>query len=340
MNKPKKRSLVICPGRGSYTKESLGYLNSHRARMKDFIDDIDNRRQAEGLPTISELDSAASFSPALHTKGEHASPLIYSCAYTDFKSIDLNEVEILAIAGNSMGWYLTLAFGGALDLAGAYQLIGTMGSMMKNQLIGGQIIYPLVRENWQQDQEKQDLLFRLISEGNQIPGNQIYPSIYLGGYLVLGGNKGGLDFLLKNLPPVEHFPFQLINHGAFHTPLLTEISEQALTIISQDIFQKPNIPLIDGRGHIWKSYSTDVRLLYEYTLEHQVVETYDFTKSIEVGLKEYNPDQLILLGPGNSLGGAIGQILVKLKWQGITTKQDFVERQKRDPILLSMGLKL
>ena len=96
--------------------------------------------------------------------------------------------------------------------------------------------------------------------------------------------------------------------------------------------------MIDGRGQIWQPWSTEVEGLYRYTLDHQVVETYDFTKAVTVALKEFAPDKLFLLGPGNSLGGAIGQVLVANSWQGIANKADFSARQKSNPFLISLGL--
>lgn len=333
----KRRALVICPGRGSYTKETLGYLKQYGQHIGDFISDIDNRRRSIGEPTISELDSADSFKASLHTKGEHASPLIYSCAYADYTSIDPEKYKVVAVAGNSMGWYITLAVGGALDWAGSFQVINTMGSMMKNELIGGQVIYPVVDENWRRSPAREKEVLQIVKKINLRPEHQAYLSITLGGYLVFGGNKAGVTALLKELPPIENYPFQLINHAAFHTPLLEETSRKAFELLPESLFQKPQVPLIDGRGTIWPPYSTDVRKLYEYTLGHQVVAPYDFSRSVMVGLKEFCPDVVILLGPGSTLGGSLGQIMIEIDWQNLKNKSDFSDRQTRDPVLLAMG---
>ena len=166
----------------------------------------------------------------------------------------------------------------------------------------------------------------------------IYDSIYLGGYRVIGANKEGIKELLKELKKIEPYPFQLVNHGAFHTPLCNEISQKAFEVLEQDLFEKPKIPVIDGRGKIWQPYSTDLNELRNYTLDHQVVAPYDFSSSISVAIKEFAPDHLILLGPGNSLGGAIGQILIENNWLDISSKSDFISRQKQDPFLFSMGV--
>ncbi|HMN68919.1 MAG TPA: hypothetical protein PKC28_10310, partial [Bdellovibrionales bacterium] len=166
---------------------------------------------------------------------------------------------------------------------------------------------------------------------------EIFPSIYLGGSLVLGANKPGVAALLKELPPVENYPFQLINHAAFHTPLMVETAEKAFRKLSRDLFSAPGIPMIDGRGAIWQPYSTNVDDLYHYTLGHQVVEVYDFTKAITVALKEFAPDHLVLLGPGSSLGGSLGQVMIENKWKNLDSKASFAKLQAEDPFVLAMG---
>ncbi len=302
----------------------MGYLKRFRTpQFAEFLYDIDQRRKEWNEPTITELDNKEKFSPALHTRGEHASPLIYACAYGDFLAIDRDRYEIVALCGNSMGWYLALAFGGALDWGGAFQVIQTMGSMMKQEIIGAQLIYPVIDDNWQHDPRREAAVHEALTKVRASGVGEAYISIYLGGYVVLAGDKAAVDILLKALPKSGDYPFQLINHAAFHTPLLFETSRRALETIPSDLFHAPRLPLIDGRGRIWQPYASDPHELYEYTLGHQVYATYDFTASVTVALKEFMPDQLWLLGPGGSLGGALGQILVKNHWHGIENKESF-----------------
>lgn len=333
----KERVVVICPGRGTYTKETLGYLKRFRPALNDFFNILDEKRSALGAPTLTELDEAPVFKPQLHTKGEHASALIYACSYADFLSLDKNKYEVVAVTGNSMGWYIALAVAGVLDVHGAFDVINTMGSMMKDQVVGGQIIYPIINENWHRDNKRIALVEEALQEVNKNSGCEAYVSINLGGYAVIGGNQNALDILLKKLPKQENYPFQLINHAAFHTPLLKETSEKAFQILRQDLFQRPQLPLVDGRGHIWSEFATDLDEIYKYTLGHQVVQTYDFTKAVTVSLKEFCPDRLVLLGPGNTLGGAVGQLLIENHWHNINSKEGFSDRQKQDPFLISMG---
>ena len=333
----KKRAVVICPGRGTYTKETLGYLRQFGAHAKDFIADVDKRRAALGEPTITELDSAEAFKPAVHTKGEHASSLIYACSYVDFTSINRDKFDIVAITGNSMGWYLACAYGGSLDWAGGFDVVNTMGSMMKQEVIGGQVIYPVCDEHWRPSPERKRAVEKTVAKLREREGIEIYDSIYLGGYLVLGANKPGVAALLRELPPFENYPFQLINHAAFHTPLLRETSHRAFEMLPHSLFKKPEIPLIDGEGHIWQPYSTDLEALYNYTLGAQVVETYNFSHAITVALKEFAPDNLILLGPGSTLGGSVGKIMIENDWMGLKNKQAFSDLQAKAPFLLAMG---
>ncbi|MGE3681721.1 MAG: ACP S-malonyltransferase [Bdellovibrionales bacterium] len=333
----KKRIVVICPGRGSYTKETLGYLRQYGAAVRDFLDDMDRRRIQRNEPAITALDSADTFQPQMHTRGEHASALIYACAYADFKAIDRDRYEIVAMTGNSMGWYLALAFSESLDWAGGFEVVNTMGSMMKDEIIGGQVIYPISDKDWVKSPERIAAVETAVTRARGTTGVEIFASIYLGGFLVLGANKAGVAALLKELPPVENYPFQLIHHAAFHTPLLRDVSARAFRTLPLTLFRKPQIPLIDGRGGIWQPYSTSLSDLYTYTFGHQVVEPYDFTRAVSVALKEFAPDHLVLLGPGSSLGGAIGQILIENRWKNLSSKSDFMQVQVESPLLLSMG---
>ena len=116
------------------------------------------------------------------------------------------------------------------------------------------------------------------------------------------------------------------------------ISKKACDLISPSFFKRPSIPLIDGRGSTWTPYSSSTSSLYDYTLNEQVINTFNFSTAVSVALKEYCPDNILLLGPGNSLGGVIGQVLVSSKWLGINQKEDFLKTQGKHPFLISLGL--
>ena len=247
----KKRVVVVCPGRGTYTRETSGYLAKYGKFRKDQISWMDNKRENKGLPSLSSLDLKP-FQSKIHMAGENASTLIFACSISDFSFIDQKKYEVVSIIGNSMGWYTTLVLGNVLSIKQGYDLIHTMGSMMKNQIIGGQIIYPVVDDDWIENKEKKTNIISQVKKAG------CYISIDLGGYVVIGGEQTSLDLLLKKLPKKEHYPFQLPYHAAFHTPLLKSISEKAFNLISPKNFQKPSIPVIDGKGNIWSPFSTNV----------------------------------------------------------------------------------
>jgi acyl transferase domain-containing protein len=327
----KQRIVIICPGRGTYTRETSGYLKANGTPAKDQIAWMDAQRKSASLPTLTELDTQP-FKAKTHMAGEHASPLIYACSLSDFLSIDQNKYEIVAVTGNSMGWYIALALGGAMSYENAYHLIHTMGAMMTDGIIGGQIIYPIVDENWQVDESKKEMVL------NEIEKACAHVSIYFGGYMVIGGEQSALDSLLKTLPTDDKYPFQLPFHAAFHTPLMDNVSAKGMSALPSSLFQKPAIPLVDGRGHIWSPFSTDINELHQYTLGHQVTKAYDFTSAIRVTMKEFCPDKLVLLGPGNTLGGSIGQIMIENNWLDVESKPTFSQRQQSNPYLISMGM--
>jgi hypothetical protein len=100
----------------------------------------------------------------------------------------------------------------------------------------------------------------------------------------------------------------------------------------------PTVPLIDGRGAQHRPLTADPREILDYTLGAQVTTTYDLAASLSVGLREYAPDAVVLLGPGESIGGAIGMALVREGYSGIRSKDDFARVQESDaPVLLSLG---
>ena len=327
----KKRVVIVCPGRGSYTRETLGYLDNSPSYLKEYLSNFDKKRLALKLQSISELDKE-SFRAKTHMIGINASPLIYACSLSDFLFINKDKFEIVAICGNSMGWYTALALGGALTIQNGYDLIQKMGSLTQQKGDGGQIIYPIINEEWVIDDEKRKYLYTEIKKYN------LHISIYLGGYVVIGGAQESLDKILKILPKVDKYPFQIPYHSAFHTILLNSITQLAMDSVDKEIFSMPKIPLIDGDGSIWSPWSSSLSGLYRYTLNHQVINTYNFSSSINVAIKEFCPDHLILLWPGNTLGGPVAQILIEKNWNNLKSKNDFIDSQKQDPFILSMGI--
>lgn len=333
----KKAALVICPGRGTYGKAELGYLKRLHGDKAGLLDTVDRLRAQRGQPTISELDGADRFSAATHTRGDIASPLIFTSSYADFLAIDRARHDVVAVAGNSMGWYTTLACAGAVSAEHGFAIVDAMGENSQAGDPGGQMLLTVVDDAWREIPGLRAALLALAESVNARAGSALYLSIDLGGMMVFAGNEAGLEALLAEAPPAPgRAPLRLVNHGPFHTPLMQGSSDRALDLPAAWI-ATPGIPMIDGRGHIWRPFASDPEALRNYTFGTQILETYDFTRAIQVATLEYAPDRIILLGPGDTLGGAIAQALIAIEWRGLRSRQDFQEMQSSAPILLSMG---
>ena len=330
-----KTAVLICPGRGSYTKAELGSLA--RFPDRELLVRFDAQRRAEGQDTLSDLDSTAIYSVARHTRGDNASALIYACSLGD--AMALRGVKLVAVTGNSMGWYSALACAGALAPEAGFEVANTMGRLMQEHLIGGQLIYPFMGPDWTAASARKAELLALTYKINARPNHVLALSIDLGGLLVLAGNEAGLAAFEAAVPPVEgRFPMRLGNHAAFHTALQAPIAALGRAALPETLFDRPQLPLIDGRGHVWWPGAATRASLHAYTLGHQVTETYDFTAAIRSAAREFAPDLFIIAGPGSTMGGAVAQSLILGNWKGLASKADFQARQTANPIVISMGL--
>ena len=332
-----KTAVVVCPGRGTYNKTELGWLGRHFAD-RALLEAFDARRRAAGRTPLAELDAAASFSISTHTRGDNASGLIYAATLGDFAAL-ADDVRVVAVTGNSMGWYSALACAGALSPIDGFEVVDTMGALMQERLIGGQIVYPHVGDDWRPDATRKARLLSLVAEIGARPGHALGLSIDLGGMLVLAGDVAGLAAFEASVPPIDgRFPMRLANHAAFHSALQAPVAEEGRRRLPPTLFGQPRLPMIDGRGHVWWPGATDVAALWRYTLDTQVVETYDFTRAITVAAREFAPDLFVVTGPGTTLGGAVAQSLIAAGWEGLADKAAFQARQAENPVLVSMGM--
>ena len=265
-------------------------------------------------------------------------PLIYTATVLDWLSIDRDKFDIVAVAGNSMGWYSALALGGAVSAEDGFRISNAMGLNSQTHGPGGQILLQVVDDDWRPVPGLREKLLGLVADVASRPGHALALSIDLAGMLVLAGNEEGLAALLAEAPPTPgRDPLRLAGHGPFHTPLMFGSSDKAMAELPHSLFGRPALPLVDGRGHIWRRHASDPAAMWDYTFGHQILAPYDFALSVQVAVKECAPDVIILPGPGDTLGGAIAQSLIGIAWQGIASKADFAARQAADPILLSMG---
>ena len=330
------RVLVLCPGRGSYLKEDLGSL---AGVVSPAVDRFEQLRRQAGRPSLREIDGAGRFDPNLHLRGEHASSLTAAISLADLEQISPDKAQVVGVCGNSMGWYTALGYAGALPMEDCARLIETMGAWQASDqhgVVGGQIVYPLVGEDWRMDPAARARVEQAVAE---IP--DLYWSIRLGGQAVLGGSEQALATAAQRLPPIVQgslsFPLRLPFHSAFHPPLLAAAAERAEAELSDLDWGAPRLPLVDGAGQLWRPRWADPAALAAWTLGPQVVEPFDFSLMLKVALGELAPDAVVLPGPNSKLGGAVAQAMISLGWQGLRHKDDFVDRQRGPrPLLLAM----
>lgn len=327
-----QRIAIVCPGRGSYTEKSLRSLPA----AHPFLEAAERLRAEAGLPSLRQLDSAPRFSAAEHLRPANVSALIYLHSMLDAEAAGAGR-QVVAVAGNSMGWYTALAVAGALSFEDGFRLVQGMALIQERFEQGGQILYPLVDEDWRPHGARRAAVEAALAS---LPG-QAFPSIHLAGYAVLAGTEAGLQGLLQRLPQVQLggtlYPFRLLRHGPYHTPLLAPAAAEARRSFAGLGWRRPHTTLIDGRGRRSGPLASDPRALFEYTVGAQVTTPYDLSASLRVLLLEHAPAQIYLPGPGNTLGGVLGQALIAAGWRGIRGKADFQRAQEsQSPPVVSM----
>lgn len=334
------RAVLACPGRGSYAAAALGSLPPEHP----WVIRAEQLRAGYGLEPLLDLDRAERFDPARHLQPIHASPLIFLVSMLDAETA-VSDYDITAVIGNSLGWYTALAVAGALPFDDAFRLVQEMAILQQEPLPsggpGGQVIYPLSDAAWRPDPELRAAVDDALADPSVNGDGHVHESIDLGAYAVLAGDEAGVARLMVKLAPVRLgerlFPLRLSQHGPYHTPLVAHVASAAEEALSDLDWRAPGATLIDGRGARWTPWSTDPGALRSYTLSEQVTTPFRFAVSLRVALREEAPDVLVLPGPGNSLGGICGQILVAEGYRGIRSREDFEAAQRSEaPVVLSM----
>ena len=334
MTDERPRAVLVLPGRGAYTAGSLGSLPAEHP----FVQRAEALRAELGLDSLLALDAADEFEAAVHLRPANASPLIWLISLLDAERA-MADHRVVAVLGNSLGWYTALTVGDALDFDDAFQLVQGIALLQEQAAAdgrGGQVIYPRFGADWQPAPK-----LAAAIDAALVDGGEVFPSVDLGGYLVLAGTDAGIDRLLETLPPVQigerHFPLRLAFHGPYHTPLVGPVAEAAAARFGSLGWRAPSLTLIDGRGVRFTPWATDPADLARYTLTEQLITPYDFAAGARVALREYAPEVLVLTGPGNTLGGVAGQLVVAEGYHGLRTRPDFESAQAGDaPLVLSM----
>ena len=324
------KAVLFCPGRGAYGRAELGFVATHSrpGPVADVLQIADSLRDSG--ETITDLDSLERFRPGLHLDGANAAELIYFGTMLHTEHLR-ERYDIVAVAGNSMGWYTALAASGAADPGEGWKLVVNMAKL-QGEIHGGQVLTTLVDENWNPDFEARAELDRVLAETNAKGEDYVIaPSIYLGGHEVLGGTDKAVAHVLKSLAKRKlgkrEFPIQLAGNGPFHTPLCQTTSEAARDRLADLRIGRPQTHLIDGLGRIHSPWSAKPSEILDYTLSTQVLQAFDFTACVRTALREFNPDILLCAGPGTTLRAPVGHVALAEGFRGVQDQQELFEAE-------------
>lgn len=324
------RIAVLCPGRGSYTRKTRNVLDAGHP----FVARAEAVRSEYDLPSLLQLDTNSKWQNDVHLRPDNVSPLIWLHSMIDARKAAESH-EVVAVAGNSMGWYTALAVAGALDFEDGFRLVQEMSILQMAHTDGGQVLYPIVDDDWRIDPKRE----AAVQAALQQPGT--YESIRLGGFVVLAGTEDGVRAILDAIPDIlvgmSTFPARLTQHGPYHTELLNGVADKAASQLGRLDWRKPNTTLIDGAGRRYSPWSSDPAAIRDYTLGDQIRTMFDFTTSVRVALREFAPDLLCLPGPGNTLGSICAQIAIAERWRSLDSRADFEAMQDSNaPLVWSM----
>ncbi|MEO5986066.1 MAG: hypothetical protein ABIW50_00955 [Candidatus Limnocylindria bacterium] len=330
------RAAVAFPSSGSYGPGSLGSIPASHPWVRR----ADELRSTYDLPPLSLLDAAERFDPSVHLRSANAAPLTLLSSLLDAERI-ADDHEVVVVVASSTGWSTALAASGALPFDDAFHLVQTMALLAEQPIVGddpgGQLVYALTDETWQQDPMRRSALAAVLAHH---PG-EAHRSIELGAFTTISAVSGVLPQLASELPPVQvgrrRFPIRAGGQHAWHTPLRAAAADEAATKLANLAWTAPNVTLVDGRGVRFTPWSTDPVELGRHTVREQPTETYDFAVSLRVALREYAPDVILLPGPGASLGEVCAQLIVGEGYRGVRTRADLESQQAGGaPILLAM----
>ena len=334
------RSVLVCPGIGSYGASALGSLpGDHPA-----VAAADAIRLEYGLEPLTDLDRADRIDPGRHLRPANAAALTFVATLLDAERA-MADHRLVAIIGSSMGWFSAIAAAAALPFEDAFRLVQEVALLREraaaDPAAGGQVIYPLAGPDWQRSAELEAAVLDVLADAGA-GERQVFESIDLGSFVVLAGDGAGVARLIERLPAVKagarQFPLRLAAQGPDHTPLAEDVADAAADRLTGLRWQQPATTLIDGRGVRWTPWGTDPTSLRAYTLGTQLTRPYQFATSLRVALREYAPGLVVLAGPGGTLGSIAGGVIVGEGFRGLRSRAAFEEAQHSSrPVVLSMG---
>jgi hypothetical protein len=321
------RAVLLLPGGGAYGPRALGSLPRDDAR----VGEADALRQAAGLPTLTELDSADAFEPSVHAQPIHALPLAYLVGVIGAERAEARH-EVVAVTASSIGWYAALAVAGALSFGDGLRLVHEIASVEQQASASAQLAYPSTDAAWR----PHPVLRAVLDAALAGAGGGVAVTQELGPYVVLGGSREAVEQCRALLRPVQvgdqRYP-RRISGPLRHDRAVAELPADALQRLAALGWRRPRLTLIDGRGARHTPWATDPGALRDYTLGELPRTPYRFAMAMRVALREYAPEVVVALGPGRGLANVAAQLIVAEGYHGLRTRAAFEAEQAEQPLV-------
>ena len=332
------RAIVVAPGRGSYNGTHAKYFNRYERLRRvghepSAMRRINAHRCRRGLPSVDDLVTSPFFQ---QLRKSNPNILTFTAGVSDYAT--LSDYNVQCIVSNSIGWYTALALADVIEIEHALDLLHVAGETAPD---GGQVVYPLIDANWHPDPEAQLHVDRVLAEVNARDGNYAAVSLQFGGFVVLAGNGAAIEDLSSKLPTVVRghrtYPHVLVGNPPAHTRLMKKVGRELSKASSSEMWHEPTVPIVDGFGRLWSSRDGCADALRRYTVGPYVTDLFDFTVAVQTALNVFQPDRIVLLGPGDNHAGAIAQAIVDMGYRGIRSRNAFFEAQAETKLLVLAG---
>ncbi len=288
------RIAFVFPGQGSQYVGMGRDLYETYAEAKALFDEADSilgfplsRLCFEG--PMPELNDTINTQPAL---------LTVSVAL--LRTLELDELKPVAVAGHSMGEYTALVAAGALDFADGLKLVRERGRVMKRageRHPGGMAaIIGLDAKT----------LKEICQEASiQFPASSVQPANYNSpGQIVISGHKDALGRALELAE--ERGARRVIPLAvsiASHSPLMRSAAQALADVVADIEFHQPRLPVI---ANVTAAPLTTVAEIRE-ELVKQLTSTVRWVESVEYMIAQ-GVTTFVEIGPKNVLTGLIRRI--------------------------------
>lgn len=206
------------------------------------------------------------------------------------------------VAGHSLGEYSALYTAGAIDFESGLRLVKRRAELMTDAPHG--VMVALI--GFKRD--------RLEEQISQIPGAVIANDNH-NAQIVISGTPEGVEEVLDKVKIRRSVPLNV--SGAFHSPLMAEVSVEFNKILSTTTFQPTQVPVLSNVEPVATTQAQTLknRLMQQMTGRVRWRETVDrlFQEGVE---------KVIEIGPGMVLTNTISKMYPDMKLENISSNSD------------------